>query len=166
MLKEKYNFEHISTGELIRKSDDPEIKKIVGTGKFLSDDLMIKMLRKEMKKIDIAKSNVILDGFPRTIKQAKRLDSMFGKMGLGLNHAIFLDLPDDVAKERIKKRAEIEDREDDSSDEVINKRFEEYHDKTFPLLDFYTKSRKLITLKADKGKDDLLKQIRKKLQIK
>jgi len=166
MLKEKYNFEHISTGELIRKSDDPEIKKIVGTGKFLSDDLMIKMLRKEMKKIDIANSNVILDGFPRTIKQAKRLDSMFGKMGLGLNHAIFLDLPDDVAKERIKKRAEIEDREDDSSDEVINKRFEEYHDKTFPLLDFYTKSRKLITLKADKGKDDLLKQIRKKLQIK
>jgi adenylate kinase len=166
MLKEKYKFEHISTGELIRKSDDPEIKKIVGTGKFLSDDLMVKMLRKEMKKIDIANTNVILDGFPRTIKQAKRLDSMLGKMGLGLNHAIFLDLPDDVAKERIKKRAKIEGREDDSSDEVVDKRFEEYHDKTFPLLDFYSKSRKLITLKADKGKDDLLKQIRKKLQIK
>jgi adenylate kinase len=124
------------------------------------------MLRKEMKKIDIANTNVILDGFPRTIKQAKRLDSMLGKMGLGLNHAIFLDLPDDVAKERIKKRAKIEGREDDSSDEVVDKRFEEYHDKTFPLLDFYSKSRKLITLKADKGKDDLLKQIRKKLQIK
>jgi adenylate kinase len=166
MLKERYKFEHISTGELIRKSDDPEIKKIVGTGKFLSDDLMVKMLRKEMKKIDIANTNVILDGFPRTIKQAKRLDSMLGKMGLGLNHAIFLDLPDDVAKERIKKRAKIEGREDDSSDEVVDKRFEEYHDKTFPLLDFYSKSRKLITLKADKGKDDLLKQIRKKLQIK
>lgn len=166
MLKEKYKFEHISTGELIRKSDDPEIKKIVGTGKFLSDDLMVKMLRKEMKKIDIANTDVILDGFPRTIKQAKRLDSMLGKMGLGLNHAIFLDLPDDVAKERIKKRAKIEGREDDSSDEVVDKRFEEYHDKTFPLLDFYSKSRKLITLKADKGKDDLLKQIRKKLQIK
>lgn len=164
-LKKKYGFEHISTGDLIRNSDDPEVKKIIDEGNFLPDDMMIKMLRKELKKVDLS-SNIILDGFPRTIKQAKRLDSMLGKMGLGLNHALFLDLPDETAKERIGKRAKEEGRKDDAKEEVVDKRFKEYHEKTFPLLDFYTKSRKLITIKADKGKEDVLKQVRKKLNIK
>jgi adenylate kinase len=166
ILKDKYNFEHISTGDLIRKSDDAEIKKIIDAGNFLPDDMMIKMLRKELKKIDLSTSNIILDGFPRTIKQAKRLDSMLGKMGLGLNHALFLDLPDEVAKERIKRRAKEEDRKDDASDKIVNKRFDEYHEKTFPLLDFYSKSRKLINIKAEKGKDEVLKQVKRKLQLK
>lgn len=166
ILKDKYNFEHISTGDLIRKSDDAEIKKIIDAGNFLPDDMMIKMLRKELKKIDLSTSNIILDGFPRTIKQAKRLDSMLGKMGLGLNHALFLDLPDEVAKERIRKRAKEEDRKDDASDKTVNKRFDEYHEKTFPLLDFYSKSRKLINIKAEKGKDEVLKQVKRKLQLK
>lgn len=165
VLKEKYGFEHISTGDLIRKSEDPEVKKIIDSGNFLPDDMMIKMLRKELKKIDLS-SNIILDGFPRTIKQAKRLDSMLGKMGLGLNHALFLDLPDDVAKERIKKRAKIENRKDDAKEEVIEKRFKEYHEKTFPLLEFYAKSRKLVNIKAEGGKDEVLKKVKKKLQLK
>jgi adenylate kinase len=166
VLKDKYNFEHISTGDLIRKSDDSEIKKIIDAGNFLPDDMMIKMLRSELKKIDLSTSNIILDGFPRTIKQAKRLDSMLGKMGLGLNHALFLDLPDEIAKERIKKRAKDEDRKDDASDETVKKRFDEYHEKTFPLLDFYSKSRKLVSIKAEKGKEDVLKQVKRKLQLK
>ena len=166
VLKDKYNFEHISTGDLIRKSDDSEIKKIIDAGNFLPDNMMIKMLRSELKKIDLSTSNIILDGFPRTIKQAKRLDSMLGKMGLGLNHALFLDLPDEIAKERIKKRAKDENRKDDANDETVKKRFDEYHEKTFPLLDFYSKSRKLVNIKAEKGKEDVLKQVKRKLQLK
>jgi len=161
----KYGFNHISTGDLIRKSDDPEIKKIIDGGNFLPDDMMIKMLRKELKKMN-AESNIILDGFPRTIKQAKRLDSVLGRMGLGLNHALFLDLPDDIAKERIKGRAKEEDRKDDASDEVVEKRFKEYHEKTFPLLDFYSKSRKLIKIDANKGKESVLKSVSKRLGLK
>jgi len=127
-LQDKYGIHHISTGDLIRKSDDPELKKIIDGGNFLPDDMMIKILRKELKKVDVTKG-IIFDGFPRTIKQAKRLDSMLGKMGLGLNHAIFLDLPEETAKNRIRERAKKEDRKDDTSDEIINKRFDEYHEK-------------------------------------
>lgn len=161
-LMDKYGINHISTGDLIRKSDDPELKKIIETGNFLPDDMMIKILRKELKNIDIEKG-IIFDGFPRTIKQAKRLDSMLGKMGLGLNHALFLDLPEDVAKERIKERAKKENRKDDTSDKIIDKRFDEYHEKTFPLIDFYERSRKLVKIDATSGREGVLKSVSKKL---
>lgn len=164
-LQDKYGIHHISTGDLIRKSDDPELKKIIDGGNFLPDDMMIKMLRSELKKVDVEKG-IIFDGFPRTIKQAKRLDSMLGKMGLGLNHAIFLDLPEETAKNRIKERAKKEDRKDDTSDEIINKRFDEYHEKTFPLLDFYKRSRKLIKIDATEGREGVLKSVSKKLGLK
>ncbi len=164
-LKKNYDFIHLSTGDIIRNSDDEDVKKIIEAGNLLPDNMMIKILRRELKKVDLS-SNVILDGFPRTIKQAKRLDSLLGRMGLGLNHALYLDLPDKVAKERIKKRAMEEDRKDDSSDEVVEKRFKEYHEKTFPLLDFYQKSRKLIKVEADKGKNKVLDQVKERLGLK
>jgi adenylate kinase len=164
-LQDKYGIYHISTGDLIRKSDDPELKKIIDGGNLLPDDMMIKLLRKELKKIDVAKG-IIFDGFPRTIKQAKRLDSMLGKMGLGLNHAIFLDLDEETAKDRIRERAKKEDRKDDTSDEIINKRFDEYHEKTFPLLDFYKRSRKLVKIDAAAGREGVLKSVAKKLGLK
>ena len=164
-LQDKYGIYHISTGDLIRKSDDPELKKIIDGGNLLPDDMMIRLLRKELKKIDVAKG-LIFDGFHRTIKQAKRLDSMLGKMGLGLNHAIFLDLDEETAKDRIRERAKKEDRKDDTSDEIINKRFDEYHEKTFPLLDFYKRSRKLVKIDAAAGREGVLKSVAKKLGLK
>jgi adenylate kinase len=164
-LKKKYNFVHISTGDVIRKSEDPELKKIIEKGDLVPDDMMIKILRKELKKVDPS-SNIIFDGFPRTIKQARRLDSLLGRMGLGLNHALFLDLDEETAKERIRERAKREDRKDDTSDEIINKRFEEYKEKTLPLVDFYEKSRKLINVKGDIGREEVLREASKKLKLK
>ena len=164
-LNEKFGINHISTGDLIRKSDDPELKKVVESGNFISDEMMLKMLRKELKKLDLSKG-IIFDGYPRTIKQARKLDSLLGKLGLGLNHAIFMDLPEEKAKDRIKNRAKKEGRKDDANDDVINKRSEEYHEKTFPLVDFYKKSRKLIKIDADLGMEGVLKAIVKKLDLK
>jgi len=163
-LKKDYGFSHISTGDLIRNSDDPELKKIIEGGDFVPDDMMAKMLRKELRGLDLSKG-IILDGFPRTIKQAKRLDSMLGKMGLGLNHAVYLEISDDVAKDRIRDRAKKEDRKDDSSEEVINKRFDEYKEKTLPLVDFYEKSRKLVRINAEGGKDDVLQKVVERLKL-
>ena len=126
--------------------------------------MMVKILRKELKNLDVTKG-IILDGFPRTIKQAKKLDSMLGKMGLGLNHAVYLEISDETAKDRIKKRAKEENRKDDSSDEIVNKRFDEYKEKTFPLVEFYEKSRKLIRIDAERGKESVLDQIVDRLKL-
>ena len=165
VLQDEYGIHHISTGDLIRKSDDKELKKIIAGGDLVPDQMIVKMLVKELEKID-ASEGVIFDGFPRTIKQAKKLDSILGKMGLGLNHAVFLDLDEEKAKERIRERAKKEDRKDDSSEEVIENRFKEYHDKTFPLLDFYKRSRKLLKIDAEGGKDKVLSAVVDKLGLK
>jgi adenylate kinase len=164
VLQDDYGINHISTGDLIRKSDDEELKKIIAGGDLVPDSMIVKMLVSELKNIDPLEG-VIFDGFPRTIKQAKMLDSILGKMGLGLNHAIFLDLDEKIAKERIKERAKKEDRKDDSSDEVIENRFKEYHNKTFPLVDFYKRSRKLLKIDAEGGKDKVLSKVVEKLGL-
>lgn len=164
-LVDKYDFVHISTGDLIRKSDDPDLKKIIAGGNFVSDEMIIKLLRNALKKVD-PNSNLILDGFPRTIKQARNLDSILGKMGLGLNHALFLEINEETAKERIRERAEKEDREDDKNEKTIEKRFKEYEEKTLPLVDFYKKSRKLINVNANRGRERVLRQTVKNLGLK
>jgi adenylate kinase len=163
-LKEKYGMKHISTGDLIRNSDDEEIKKIVASGSFVSDSQILKLLRKAIKDEDL-ESGIIFDGFPRTVSQAPKLDSLLGKKGVGLNYAIFLDVPEDVAKDRIKGRAEKEDRKDDADPKVIEKIFKEYNDKTLPLVDVYEKSKRLFKVDGTKGTDEVLKRVKNKLKL-
>jgi adenylate kinase len=163
-LAERNGFVHISTGDLIRNSDDKELKKLVSGGNFIPDRLMVRMLRKEMGKINFS-NGVIIDGFPRNLKQVKLLDSLLGKMGVGLSHVLFLDLKEEKAKERILKRAEKENRQDDKDPEVIAKRFQEYQEKTSPLIDKYKKSRKLVTVDASEGSESVYDSVVKKLDI-
>ena len=68
--------------------------------------------------------------------------------------------------DRIRERAKKENRKDDASDEIIDKRFNEYNEKTKPLLDLYTKSRKLIKIDGGKGREGVLKDVVNKLGLK
>lgn len=163
-LAERNGFVHISTGDLIRNSDDKELKKLVSGGNFIPDRLIVRMLRKEMGKINFSKG-VIIDGFPRNLKQVQLLDSLLGKMGVGLSHVLFLDIKEEAAKERIIKRAKKENREDDKDPVVIAKRFKEYQEKTSPLVDKYKKSRKLVSVDASEGSESVYNSVVKKLDL-
>lgn len=163
-MRDKFGFQIVSTGELIRNSNDPKLKKIIEKGEFVPDDLMLDILEEAIEDMDPSKG-IIIDGYPRTLDQAEDLDSLLGKMGLGLNHAIFLGITTDKAKERIEKRASKENRSDDADPEVINKRFEEFKDKTLPIAGFYQKSRKLITVDSDKSEKDVYLQVKKALNL-
>ena len=163
-LQDDYDFQHVSTGEMIRNSSDENIKKKSESGKFVTDSEMTDLLKERFEKLDMSK-NIILDGFPRTLKQAKMLDKVLGELGLGLNHAIYLDVDKDIALKRIAKRAEKEDRKDDKDPEVVEKRFQDYEVKTVPVIDQYRKSRKLIEVK-DLGKSGkIVSIVAKKLKI-
>ncbi len=164
-LSDKEGYNHISTGDLIRKSKDPELKAKIAEGEFIDDKTMLAMLRKEVKKMDPGKG-IIFDGFPRTVKQAGMLDSMLGKMGLGLSHTIYLDLDEKIATERIISRAEKENRADDKDPEIVKKRFRTYEEKTAPLIELYQKSRKLKKFDSGVGIDRLYKKIVNQLDLK
>ncbi len=163
-LADKEGYNHISTGDLIRNSKDPELKAKIAKGEYIDDKTMVSMLRKELKKLDPGKG-IIFDGFPRTVKQAGMLDSLLGKMGLGLSHTIYLDLDEKTATERILSRAEKENREDDKDPEVIKKRFQTYTEKTAPLIELYQKSRKLKKFDSGVGIDRLYKKIVNQLDL-
>jgi adenylate kinase len=164
-LVEEYEFQHISTGDLIRNSEDEELKKIISKGEMVPDDKMIEILESKINKLDLEK-NIVLDGYPRNLEQAKQLDKMLGKMGVGLSHAIFINIGREEAIKRIQKRSETENRSDDSDFDVINKRFDEYLEKTFPLVDLYKKSRKLIEVDGSTGKEKVLNSVVKSLGLK
>jgi adenylate kinase len=164
-MADRNGFTHISTGDLIRNSDDDKLKKIIAKGEYIPDETIAKMLRKKLSETDL-ENGVIIDGFPRTIKQVKILDRMLGKLGVGLNHALYLDLDEETAKKRILKRAKEENREDDKDPETIAKRFTTYQEKTLPIIEDYKKSRRLMQVDASSGSEDVYNKISKKLGLK
>ena len=95
-LVKRNDFQHISTGEMIRKSKDKELKDLIAKGKFVPDSTMIKLLKERLGSVDFERG-LILDGFPRTLDQAKELDSILGKMGVGLSNAVYLNINSDTA---------------------------------------------------------------------
>ena len=164
-LVKRNGFQHISTGDMIRKSDDKELKDLIAKGKFVPDKIMIKLLKEKLATLDFEKG-VILDGFPRTLDQAHKLDSILGKMGVGLSSAIYININSDTAKERLAKRAEEEDREDDKDAETIKQRFKEFREKTVPIIDFYKRSRKLKDIKSGVPEEEVYKRVIDSLGLK
>jgi adenylate kinase len=164
-MADRNGFTHISTGDLIRNSDDEKLKKVVAKGEYVPDEIITKMLRKKLSEADL-ENGIIIDGFPRTMKQVKILDKLLGKLGVGLNHALYLDLDEETAKKRILKRAKEENREDDKDPETVSKRFSTYQEKTEPLIQDYEKSRRLIKVDASLGSEDVYNKISKKLGLK
>ena len=157
-LVKRNGFQHLSTGEMIRKSDDKELKDLIAQGKFVPDKIMINLLKDKLSTMDFEKG-LILDGFPRTLDQVRKLDSILGKMGVGLSNAVYLNINSDTAKERLAKRAEEQDREDDKDEETIKQRFKEFREKTVPIIDFYRKSRKLKDIKSGVPAEEVYKRV-------
>jgi adenylate kinase len=164
-LVDRNGFVHISTGELIRNSDDEELKERIAKGEYATDKEMNKMLRKKLKSVDVTKG-LIFDGYPRTIEQARKLDSILGMMGLGLSSAIYLNINSDTAKERLEKRSEEEDRKDDKDPETVKERFTQYREKTVPVIEFYERSRKLKNILAGVDAEEVYSRVCDALGIK
>lgn len=139
LLVEKYNLNHISTGDLLRKEIANQtalgkrIKSIMDSGSLVSDDIVIEM-------IDNAIANdtqgILFDGFPRNVAQAQVLEELLKKHGRQLTCMVSLDVPREELIRRMLERAKISGRSDDN-EETIQNRLKEYEAKTFPVAAFY-----------------------------
>ncbi len=141
-MVEKYNLHHISTGALLRKEIaagtelGKQAKDLIDKGCLVPDDVVEGMIESEFNSVrEVA--GFLLDGYPRTIEQARSLDRLLAKKNESLTSVVSIMIPDEMIFDRIRHRAQIEGREDDASDEIIANRISTYHQKTEPLVNFY-----------------------------
>jgi adenylate kinase len=141
-LKEKYNLEHVSTGDLFRYNmkNDTDLGKLaksyIDNGDLVPDEVTIKMLEDAVDKNPDA-SGFIFDGFPRTTAQAEALDKFLAGKNMKIDATIALEADDEILIQRLLERGKVSKRSDDQDESKIRNRFEEYNLKTAPLKNFY-----------------------------
>jgi len=171
-IKERFSCCHLATGDMLRSqvAKKTELgkaaKKIMDQGGLVNDDIVIGMIKSELETNQECKGGFILDGFPRTVVQAERLDSMLEERKQKLQHAVELQIDDGLLVSRITGRLihpasgrsyhkifnppkeEMKDditgeplvqRSDDNAD-ALKKRLVTYHQQTAPVVDYYKKT--------------------------
>jgi len=140
---DKYNLVQISTGDMLREAVKSgselgnKVKVIMDKGDLVSDDIIMSIISERVIEED-CKKGFILDGFPRTLNQAKELDKMLDHKNLKIDHVIEILVDEDLLISRIKKRAS-EDKiaRNDDNHEVLKNRIMIYKRDTIPVLKYY-----------------------------
>jgi len=134
-----------------------KVQPIYDSGELVPDDLMIELIRERLQSADTG-NGFILDGFPRTMAQADALDEMLSEIDRPLAVVFELQVPLDVAIERLSKRAVEEGRRDDTPD-AIAKRIELYNQETAPLVSHYRLAGNLVGIHGDRTEKDVFTEI-------
>jgi adenylate kinase len=187
-LSKLYNAPHISTGDILRESVKAGLplglkaKSFMDKGELVPDEVVIGIVAERLKNPD-TKESFILDGFPRTVKQAIGLDEALKNIESGIDMVIYFQTSEKVAIERLTGRrvckncafiyhiknmppkiegvcdkcnGALYQRPDDNEATVLN-RLKVYEDQTKPLVDYYTKKNILKKVSGDLGVKDLSK---------
>ncbi len=151
-------------------------KEIMDRGELLPDEVMAAMILKRLDQEDCARG-VILDGYPRTVEQAQVLDGILAELGRTLERVILVDVPDEEIVRRLGGRRSCPQcgrvyhvvhnppkdgktcdecgvplvQRDDDREEVIRERLRQYHDKTAPLIEFYSNRGLLVAVDGSRS---------------
>jgi adenylate kinase len=163
----KYNFKHLSTGDLLRNEISKktplgiEAKKFMDKGQLVPDEVVIGMISSALDN----NPNVVgflFDGFPRTAAQAEALDKLLELKHQGINVMLALDVSEEELVKRLQKRGETSGRTDDNQ-QVIRTRILEYNKKTSPVADYYRKSKKAVMVKGEGTIEEIFKGLTKEI---
>ena len=142
-ISKKFNLYQISTGDLLRNEVKnkteigKDIENIISKGDFATDEIVNELIKKVI--FDQNKKNkLIFDGYPRSLSQAKNLESMMDESNQKIDFIFFLNVSKDTIIRRIEKRKILEKRADDNLTTIL-KRYDTYMMTTKPVLDFYSK---------------------------
>lgn len=195
-LVSKYGLTQISTGDMFRKEmkEDSKLgviaKFFIQYGHLVPDDITIDIVRERLSKNDFP-NGFILDGFPRTVVQARSLESLSKELGYNIDAIINLDVDFDKLIKRLSGRrvcrecgatynlefkpskvdgicdiccGELYQRIDES-EEAVKIRLQTYMRQTRPLIDYYTMKGSLVNINGDQAMDDVFKDIEKSLGV-
>jgi adenylate kinase len=189
-LEADRNIPQISTGDMLRAAVaagtrfGQQAREIMEAGQLVSDDIMLGIISERLSEPDAAEG-FILDGFPRTEKQALDLEDLLDQLGTPLDAAVLMEVDFDILLKRLTGRrtcsltgkllniyfspqaeldacteagGELIQREDDN-EETIKSRLDVYRSQTERLIDYYRKRNKLKTVDADGSIDDVYERL-------
>ena len=183
-LSRHYVVPHISTGDMLRaaaREGTPlgvEAKKIMDAGGLVGDDIMIGIVRERLNATDATSRGYILDGFPRTLDQARSLDEIAAEQDRAIDVVLDLNVPREIVLERLSSRrvcrdcgtnytamavepspwicdvcgGDVQQRADDTPD-AVNRRLDLYETQTAPLIEYYS-SRGMLSVVNGVGEPD------------
>lgn len=189
-LKKHYGIPHISTGEIFRNeiASQSELgilaQSLIDRGEFVPDDVTIEIVKKRLQQDD-CKNGFILDGFPRTLPQAKSLTDFLPTIGKKIDAVVNLEISEDVVVKRIvnrlscpkckkgynlisipPKNAGLCDdcntpliRREDDNEETVLSRLSIYHERTQPLIEYYDKLGLIISIDSNGTIEEVTKDI-------
>jgi adenylate kinase len=158
---------HINTGDIIRAeiaagtSFGLEVQSYNDRGELVPDEIIIERVRERLLEPD-TKDGFVLDGFPRTLPQAEALDEMLGALDRELSIVLHFQLPEELAEQRLLRRALESGRIDDTPD-IIHRRMETQR---IPeaLVEYYRSRGILVGIHADRTIDEVFAEVQDVLE--
>ncbi len=175
-LCDRFEVPLVSTGDVLRDAvaSNSELGKVaqpfIQRGELVPDELMIEFVRCYFTSSRFGASSLIqksdcdmpsfvshgwiLEGYPRTAFQAEELDFLLDELGQKLNWAIYLQVPEAVMVSRSLGRSLPDDQP-----EIVQRRVELFYDRTIPILEYYDRRRRLLTINGDQSPDMVIENI-------
>ncbi|MGF6229041.1 adenylate kinase [Inquilinus ginsengisoli] len=142
-LEERYGLKQLSTGDMLRAAiaaGTPlgcQVKEILDRGDLVTDEVMLDMIAERIAQSDCDRG-FILDGFPRTVRQAEGLDEMLGRHGRALAVVIEMKVDEAALFARVANRAaQSTEKRADDTEETLRKRLGIYREQTAPIIPYY-----------------------------
>ncbi|MDH7497079.1 MAG: adenylate kinase [Syntrophomonadaceae bacterium] len=192
LIVEETGVPHVSTGDMFREAvanGTPmgmEAKKYMDAGQLVPDEVTIGIVAERLAQADCARG-FLLDGFPRTQRQAEALDRILHDLGRKVDLVLNIEVPTEVLVQRMTGRITcpncksvyhlvfqppqqqgvcdrcghaLQQRSDDTAVETVRKRLEVYEAETSPLVDYYGRQGVLVTIDGQQGRDQVFSAIK------
>ena len=159
-LIDTFKLIHLSTGNLLRSQIAEgtklglEAKAFMDKGELVPDEVVIGMIKSKLKS-NVNAAGFIFDGFPRTVAQAKALDTLLNNNGTPVSGMLCLEVEKQELIDRLLNRGKTSGRSDDQDESIIENRINVYHEKTSPLKDYYASQNKHFSINGIGSIEDI-----------